>query len=261
MIELLMDGQKVSGDKGATILAVARDAGFHIPTLCHHDALSPAGACRICIVEIGCQGAEPFLTTSCNFPIEGEMEVWTGSNRVLEARSSRVRFLMKKAPASRAVQEMAADLGIETTPSTETESNCILCSLCVRVCREAVGAKALQLATRKEGAEPHVEVSPKDCIGCGACSLVCPTGFIKMSESEGQRIIWERTFAMKRCSHCHSNMTTDIYWRQLEERAGTLKDYGDVVDLCPVCRRGALSAELLDIPQEFSSSLFTHASD
>ena len=259
LLELVIDGQTVRAEEGATILGVARDAGIYIPTLCHHDALSPSGACRLCIVEIYPQGSKlPSMTTACNFPVKEEMEVRTNSQKVLEARRLRARVLLAKGPESRAIQEIAADLGVETTPFTlETDKTCIRCSLCVRVCREAIGADALKLITRSEGAEPHVEVSPNNCIGCGSCSLLCPTGFIKMEEAGGQRIIWDTAFEMKRCSHCGSYTTSEAHWKYIEEKTGTSSEFGTVRDMCPVCRRDAVSAELLDLLEHFTTSLFT----
>ncbi|MCK5798496.1 MAG: (2Fe-2S)-binding protein, partial [Deltaproteobacteria bacterium] len=51
-VEVIIDGRRLVASSGATVLSVARDAGIEIPTLCHHDALEPSGACRVCMVEV-----------------------------------------------------------------------------------------------------------------------------------------------------------------------------------------------------------------
>ncbi len=262
MIGLVIDDEAVRAEENQTILDVAREAGIPIPTLCHHNAVSPAGSCRMCIVQTHPKGHKrPFMTTACNFQVKEGMEVWTNSQKVLEARSSRAKFLLTKGPASKAIREIAAELGAEMPPlSSETDSTCILCSLCVRVCREAIGADALTLIPRKEGAEPHVEVSPNNCIGCGSCSRLCPTGFIKMTETGGQRIVWEKTFEMKKCARCGSYITTEAHWKYIEERTGVSSNFGSARGLCLVCRQDAICAELLELSEHFSTPLFTNDS-
>ena len=52
-VELTIDGRKVRGDPGQTVLEVAEANGIHIPTLCHHALLPDSGACRVCVVDVG----------------------------------------------------------------------------------------------------------------------------------------------------------------------------------------------------------------
>ena len=258
MIDLYIDGQAVRTEEGKTILAVARDAGIHIPTLCYHDALSPAGACRLCIVEVHLEGeAQSRLTSSCNSLVKDGMKVLTHSERVLEARQRAVEHLLKKAAKSKVIQEIAMEVGVERAPDTFGEdSNCILCRLCVRACREAIGADALKLIPKRDKKEPYIQFSAESCIGCAACFLLCPTGFIKMEEIDGQRIIWGTAFRMKKCSRCGVFTTTEAHWNYLEERAGASAQFNMAKDMCLACRRDSISSELLDLRQGSSSPLF-----
>ncbi len=68
-------------------------------------------------------------------------------------------------------------------PYIEIDNNkCILCSRCVRICREVVGANALGLVNR--GFETYVAPSMGNalqdtyCESCGLCITTCPTGAI-----------------------------------------------------------------------------------
>ena len=46
IISFFLDGEEVEAKEGTTILSVAEDHHIHIPTLCNHKALEPAGLCR-----------------------------------------------------------------------------------------------------------------------------------------------------------------------------------------------------------------------
>jgi len=51
-IQATIDGREVTVPAGTTILEAARGLGIDIPTLCHHETLSPAASCRLCVVEV-----------------------------------------------------------------------------------------------------------------------------------------------------------------------------------------------------------------
>src|SRR3974377_1603473 len=85
MITLTMNGLTVAVDEGTTLLEAARSFGFPIPTLCHLEGLTPYGACRLCVVEIG-TGAKAKLVSACTYPAEDGLTVRTASSRVIRAR-------------------------------------------------------------------------------------------------------------------------------------------------------------------------------
>jgi len=183
-IRVTIDGHEVLVQRGTTILQAATELSIDIPTLCHHPALEPYGACRLCTVEIVRDGWSQ-LVTSCNYPIRGEIEVLTASDKVVSGRRMIVELLWARCPEARIFQELAARYGIEK-PRFESRPGelCYLCGLCVRVCDELVGAKAISLAGRgvdREVTTPFYEVS-EACIACGACEFICPTGAIKVTD-------------------------------------------------------------------------------
>ena len=84
-INLKINGISVSAPKGSTILEAARLAHIEIPTLCFLKEINEIGACRICIVEL----KNGKMVTSCVYPAEEGMEVFTNTPRVLDSRKRR----------------------------------------------------------------------------------------------------------------------------------------------------------------------------
>jgi len=80
MINLVINGRKVSAPAGSTVLQAAKLANIKIPTLCDHPALGSIGACRMCLVEIKGQRT---LQPACTFPITEGAEVLTHSPAVM----------------------------------------------------------------------------------------------------------------------------------------------------------------------------------
>lgn len=204
MVTIVIDGHKVKAKESSTILENTQELNIDIPTLCHHKDLSPFGACRLCAVEVKIDGKWQ-LATSCNTPVEDEMEIRTDSDLVKESRKLTAEFLYYKYPTTEAVREVARKLGVQTGEEKGEGHDCILCGLCVRTCREIVGVSALTFQDRGRGRdidEPKIEFDPNTCIGCGSCAYVCPTGYVKMEAVDDKRIIWDKVFKMVPCKVC-----------------------------------------------------------
>jgi heterodisulfide reductase subunit A len=183
MITLTIDGQLVQAEEGQTILEVCRKNSIDIPTLCYHPVLEPFGACRLCTVEI-VQGARAGLQTACTYPVVEGLEVSTSSPSVVEARRMILGLLLSRCPNVPVIQDLALEYGIKEPPfpTDHPEEDCILCGLCVRACHELVKAGAINFADRgvdRVIGPPFMEKT-RDCIGCGACTIVCPTGAIRI---------------------------------------------------------------------------------
>ena len=239
MITLKIDGRELKAEEGQTILQVAGESGIEIPTLCHHEAIEPYGACRLCIVEIT-KGGRSRIVASCLYPVEDGLEVKTNSPKVLSNRKMILELLLARCPNNKVIKELASKMGIEQPPFKPEyleDEDCIVCGLCVRACEQVVGASAISLVNRgitKEPAAPFFE-SADDCIGCGSCYYVCPTGAIKMEDRGDTRIIhnWKIEFKLKKCNVCGN------YWapeKQLDyiRRKWNLPD--NFFDICPNCK-------------------------
>lgn len=182
MVTLTIDGQIVHAERETPIIEVARKLGIYIPTLCYHQALKPYGVCRLCVVEVSKNNWSK-LVTSCNYPAEEGLEVLTSSDRVKKTRKMVLELLLARCPNVPVIRQLAEKMGIRTLRFKKKEDQrCILCGLCVRACDEIAGVCAIGFVNR--GAEREVntpfQLSSDVCIGCGACTYICPTGCIEM---------------------------------------------------------------------------------
>ncbi|HEC99910.1 MAG TPA: 2Fe-2S iron-sulfur cluster binding domain-containing protein [Proteobacteria bacterium] len=206
-VAIIIDGRRVQIDRGAPIIDAARKAGIFIPTLCYHEALKAYGSCRLCMVEV-IQNKQSRLVTSCNFPVEGGMEVFTDTPRVRKIRRVIVELLLARCPDVPLIQTLARQMGIDFSRfKKKEEKQCILCGLCVRFCEEVVGVGAIGLANRgteREVATPF-RVASDVCIGCGSCTYICPTGCIEMVPDEERPKLRRMNLGKLSLSPCPNN--------------------------------------------------------
>ena len=190
MIALTINGLDVSVEDGATVLEAARFLGFPIPTLCHMDGLSPYGACRLCVVEIG-QGPKAKLVSSCTYPAQEGLNVRTASARVLRARKVIIELLLASCPQSKTIQDLASAHGVRQQRFKQEYEDCILCGRCVRVCEEQMMAKAIGFRHRgeKRSIGTPFDIRSDVCRLCGACMYVCPTCQLRCTYNEPDKAI------------------------------------------------------------------------
>lgn len=207
-VEVTLNGEKAHGPPGMTILELARQKGVDIPTLCYHPDLTPAGVCRLCVVEL--EGWRT-LVPSCQTPISAGMVIQTHSAKVVAARRTLVELILASHPDVCLVcdkgndcelRRVAGDLGI-TMPRFRMKrhyypaedaaqhvvrdlSKCILCRRCVRACHEI--KKADILALGYQGFDCRV-IAGRDrpleagvCQSCDVCLSVCPVGALQRRE-------------------------------------------------------------------------------
>jgi NADH dehydrogenase/NADH:ubiquinone oxidoreductase subunit G len=227
-VNLTIDGQKIQAEAGQTILQVADEAGIHIPILCHHPALPPEGACRICLVEIERQRS---LQPSCTFPATEGLVVHTRSEKVVEARKFVLEMLLSDHPfdcmtcdatGNCLLQDLVYEYGVRTEPYPGLHHNfpvdlsnpfiqvdrnkCILCRRCVRACSYINGVDAISVVYRgfnariAFGADSTMQESP--CEFCGSCVEVCPTAALYPKMSMGKGRPWQVERVQTTCSYC-----------------------------------------------------------
>jgi bidirectional [NiFe] hydrogenase diaphorase subunit len=190
MIDLKINGIDVSVDRGTTLLEAAEFLGLPIPTLCHMEGLTPYGACRLCVVEVGDE-PNSRLVTSCTYPAENGLKVRTSSERVVRARKMIVELLLASCPQSKTIQDIAAALGVRQQRFRQEQEDCILCGRCVRMCSEQMMAGAIGFTGRGESRAigTPFDSSSEVCRLCGGCIYVCPTCELRCTYSEPDKAI------------------------------------------------------------------------
>ncbi len=187
MIALSVNGRAVEVAEGARLLAAAEALGLKVPTLCHHKALSPYGACRLCVVEVHAPGRSPSLQASCSYPALPGLSVFTDTERVRKARRIVAELLLARCPDSEAIRRIAAEHGVTEPRLAKKNDDCVMCGLCVRMCAQRMGRSAVGFTgrgPRRKLESPYGKHNPM-CWTCGACDFVCPVGKKVMAQASG----------------------------------------------------------------------------
>ena len=190
MMNIEINGVSVEVEKGTTLLEAAQFLGFPIPTLCHMEGLSPYGACRLCLVEIG-EGDKSRLVSSCTYPATDGLKVRTASSRVLRTRKMILELLLASCPQSKTIQDLASAHDIRQQRFRQEYEDCILCGRCVRMCEEQMMAKAIGFRGRGESRSigTPFDIKSDVCRHCGACIYVCPACELRCTFTEPEKPI------------------------------------------------------------------------
>lgn len=90
-LNIILNGKKVNGYKGETILKLAERNGIKIPTLCHDPRLEPYSSCFLCVVDIkGRKGHQP----ACSTELAEGMEIETENAGVRKSRRSALELML-----------------------------------------------------------------------------------------------------------------------------------------------------------------------
>jgi bidirectional [NiFe] hydrogenase diaphorase subunit len=178
-VSFMINEQPVKAEESWTVLETAREYGIHIPTLCFHESVEPSGGCRLCVVE-AVEGNWSKVVISCMYPVKESIKILTDTDRVKNVRRWVLEMLLAECPASKEIQALAAEYGVKTSRFKINNPNeqCMLCGLCMRVCKEVVGVSAITTVGRgvhKFIGTPFGKPS-EACVACGSCVTICPTG-------------------------------------------------------------------------------------
>ena len=190
MTTLTINGLQVTVPNGMTLLEAAQFLGFPIPTLCHMEGLTPYGACRLCLVEIG-EAPNSRLVTSCTYPVQEGLKVRTASERVVKARRMIIELLLASCPQSKIIQDIASAHNVRQQRFRQEQEDCILCGRCVRMCKEQMVAGAIGF--RGRGQERSIgtpfDIKSPVCRLCGGCIYVCPACQLRCTYSDPSKAI------------------------------------------------------------------------
>ncbi|MHC4062686.1 MAG: 4Fe-4S dicluster domain-containing protein [Planctomycetota bacterium] len=194
------------------------------------------------------------MITACNYPVRGDIVVYVSSEAARKARHGVMELLLARAPESRELKQLAQRMGVKGTryPNvTESQRNCILCGLCVRVCEDMIGKSAIGFAGRgvdRTVAAPFRQPS-EDCIACGACAVICPVGTIKVRLHEDEQEVEISPFKSRAklvaCRQCGAPVVSELVVTQTLQRAKLdSEDLRERMRLCPKCRKSKTTAAL-----------------
>lgn len=220
MSTLFINGKECEFTDEPNLLEVIRKAGFDVPTFCYRPDLKPFGSCRMCVVEVEYPNGRVMVNSSCTMPPEAGIKVSTNSARVRKIRKTVLELLLANhdrecttcdKSGNCDLQKYSEEYGIreirfpklktekmreidDSNPSIKRDPNkCILCGACVRACQEFQGHAVLGFANR--GSKTVVQpldgkhLSEVDCVFCGQCQAVCPTGALTIKTNTEE--VWD----------------------------------------------------------------------
>jgi len=249
-MKLTINGIEHEFPEGKTVLECVESVGLKVPTLCHHKALRPYGACRLCLVEIS-QNGRSKIEASCTYPALDNLKIQTDSERVLKARKSMIELQLALCPDSKTIQQIAEEYGVKGTRLRKKNEDCFLCGLCVRMGEERMGINAISFAYRgsKRLISPPFDKHSDVCQVCGTCAYICPTERIKLediSKNEAVPILDEYNERLNTRSAAY------ISYPQAVPNKATIDDRYCVhmlKDECQLCQE-VCEAEAIDFKQK-----------
>lgn len=204
MVNLTIDGVRVSVPENTTLMDAAAATGVRIPRLCFLKDINEIAACRVCLVEV--EGHERLITACNNTVIEG-MVVHTNSPRVRQARKTNVQLILSQHDCRCAVcvrsgncalQALANDMGCIGNPYGEKpeatawnmdfplirdNAKCIKCMRCIQVCDKVQTLGVWDVMGTGSRTTVNVsngrKIENADCSLCGQCITHCPVAALR----------------------------------------------------------------------------------
>ena len=275
-MDLTVDGRTVTVPDGSSVLTATRAAAADVPTLCHDDRLSPAGACRVCLVR-----ADGELVAACTTPARDGMVVDTTDEQIADQVRLVLTLTAETLPAR--AHDVPSELnalcdrygvgpeayGEDSGGSRRDDSHpyisldpdlCIACGRCVRMCDEVQGTFALTLMGRGSG----TEVSPGEgglwvdssCVSCGGCADTCPTGAISTRPTASRTTTTTRTT----CGYCGVGCTLEVHTQGDRVVSATPAHDGEV-NRGHACVKGRFAHGFVHSPDRLTTPLLRRSGE
>jgi predicted molibdopterin-dependent oxidoreductase YjgC len=281
MMTLTIDGRTVTVPEGTTVLDAALAAGIEVPRLCHHPELTPFGGCRLCLVEVN---GQPGPVASCGLKASEGMVVITRGERLQAHRREMLDLILSDHPlrcsicekaGACALQRYAYEFGLaESTYEREVgrtlyqddnpffvrdHQYCILCTRCVRVCDEVVGAEAIKIAERGFGSYVATQfdapLADGPCTFCGNCVQVCPTAALMPVARRQKGREWDLIRTRTICPYCGTGCSVEVATTRGGEIVSVSGVPGSAVNGEFLCTKGRFGLEFAHHPDRLRRPL------
>jgi NADH-quinone oxidoreductase subunit G len=281
MIEIELDGKKVSVPEGSMVMHAAEAAGAYIPHFCYHSKLSIAANCRMCLVDIE---KAPKPMPACATPVTNGMVVRTKSDKAVKAQQSVMEFLLINHPldcpicdqggecqlqdlavgygksASRYQEEKRVVLHKDVGPliSMEEMSRCIHCTRCVRFGQEVAGVMELGMVHRGEHSEiTTITGGTVDSELSGNMIDLCPVGALTSKPFRYAARTWELS-RRKSVSPHDSTGANLIVQVKADKVLRVVPLENEAVNECWLADRDRFSYEALGTDRRLTSPMVRH---
>jgi NADH-quinone oxidoreductase subunit G len=278
MVEIELDGKKVSVIEGSMVMHAADAAGTYIPHFCYHKKLSIAANCRMCLVEVE---KAPKPMPACATPVTQGMIVRTKSDKALKAQQSVMEFLLINHPLDCPIcdqggecqlQDLAVGYGASSSRyqeekrvvfhkdvgpliSMEEMTRCIHCTRCVRFGQEVAGVMELGMIHRGEHSEITTVVGETiDSELSGNMIDICPVGALTSKPFRYSARTWELSRRKSVSPHdsTGSNLVVQVKNHQVL-RVVPLEN--EDVNECWIADRDRFSYEAVNSPQRLTQPM------
>ncbi|NOY38819.1 MAG: molybdopterin-dependent oxidoreductase [Nitrospirae bacterium] len=233
LVKISINGAEYKVPAGMNLIDAAESVGVHIPNFCYLKGMRGIGACRMCMVEIGGR-----MTTGCIMKTKDGMDVVTDNEKIRELRKFVIDLILSMHPldcmtCTKAgvceLQKYAYEFEIKESSFTRKKFGfpvdnknpfinrdpdyCILCSRCVRVCKEQ-GTSVLDFQGRGVGSRVvTAEDKPLQdggCTFCGSCIDACPVNALLEADRWRKGREWEYERYNSVCLSCGNACDTVV---------------------------------------------------
>ena len=278
MIEIELDGKKVSVAEGSTVMHAAERAGTYIPHFCYHKKLSIAANCRMCLVEVE---RMPKPMPACATSVTQGMVVHTKTDKAIKAQQSVMEFLLINHPLDCPIcdqggecqlQDLAVGYGGSTSRYDEEKrvvhvkdvgplismqemSRCIHCTRCVRFGQEIAGVMELGMSHRGEHAEIETFVGQTvDSELSGNMIDICPVGALTSKPFRYSARTWE--LSRRKSISPHDSTGANLVVQVKGSRVMRVVPFeNEAVNECWISDRDRFSYEALNSDQRLTAPM------